>query len=199
MKCINISFVFIVLTFAIASGFNIRPSIPRISKSYKSIKGPLFMGENTEIVPLEKQNIENAAAVTGGILGLVLVGPIGALVLAAITNYVVKKENDSGEALRGLGKTVIESYNFLNKLNSKYNLTGKTAETLSKSLSSVETDSETLDTVKKTVTTTVTKIDELNKEYDFVTKGKQVASAAAVLSDTAIEKLEELNAKVFFY
>jgi len=157
------------------------------------------MGENTEIVPLEKQNIENAAAVTGGILGLVLVGPIGALVLAAITNYVVKKENDSGEALRGLGKTVIESYNFLNKLNSKYNLTGKTAETLSKTLSSVETDSETLDTVKKTVTTTVTKIDELNKEYDFVTKGKQVASAAAVLSDTAIEKLEELNTKVFIY
>ena len=40
---------------------------------------------------------------------------------------------------------------------------------------------------------------QLNKEYDFVTKGKQVASAAAVLSDTAIEKLEELNTKVFFY
>jgi hypothetical protein len=41
--------------------------------------------------------------------------------------------------------------------------------------------------------------DELNKEYDFVSKGKQVASAAAVLSDTAIEKIDELNAKVFKY
>ena len=49
---------------------------------------------------MDKENIENAAAVTGGILGLVLSGPVGALILAALTNYVVKKENDSGEALR---------------------------------------------------------------------------------------------------
>ena len=49
---------------------------------------------------MDKENIENAAAVTGGILGLVLSGPVGGLILAALTNYVVKKENDSGEALR---------------------------------------------------------------------------------------------------
>lgn len=61
--------------------------------------------------------MQSAAAVTGGILGLVLFGPVGALVLAAITNFVSKKDDEAGEALRGLGKTVVESYNFLTKLN----------------------------------------------------------------------------------
>ena len=63
-------------------------------------------------------------------------------------------------------------------------------------MSSIETESEAVETLKTTVSTTVSKIDELNKEYDFVSKGKQLASAAAVLSDTAFEKLDELNAKV---
>ena len=48
-----------------------------------------------------------------------------AIILAALTNYVVKKENDSGEALRGLGKTVVESYNFLTKINAKYDISDK--------------------------------------------------------------------------
>ena len=56
--------------------------------------------ENTNIVPVDKVNIENAAAVTGGFLGFVLAGPLAGVFLAALTNYVVKKENDSGEALR---------------------------------------------------------------------------------------------------
>ena len=56
--------------------------------------------ENTNIVPVDKANIENAAAVTGGFLGFVLAGPLAGVILAAFTNYVVKKDNDSGEALR---------------------------------------------------------------------------------------------------
>ena len=66
-----------------------------------------------------------ASAVTGGVVGFALAGPLGALVSAAISNYVSKKGNDAGVALRGFGKTVIESYNFLTTLNSKYYLTGK--------------------------------------------------------------------------
>ena len=85
---------------------------PRHKATFKFRNGPLFSetsetspsspspAPNTNIVPVDKENIENAAAVTGGILGLVLTGPVGAVVLAALTNYVVKKENDSGEALR---------------------------------------------------------------------------------------------------
>ena len=61
----------------------------------------LFMSEdNTNIVPVDKENIQNAVAVTGGFIGFVLAGPLGGVFLAAITNYAVKKDTDTGEALR---------------------------------------------------------------------------------------------------
>ena len=56
--------------------------------------------ENTNIVPVDKVNIENAAAATGGFVGLMLTGPLGAVTLAALTSYVVKKDSDTGDALR---------------------------------------------------------------------------------------------------
>lgn len=150
-----------------------------------------------EIVPLEKPNIQSAAAVTGGILGFVLGGPVWGVAFAALSNFVSKKEDDYGDALRGFGKVVIESYNFLNKINSKYEITNKVSSAVSSVVSSVNTESESLDTIKKTYTETISKIDEINKEYDLVNKGTEVIAAAATLSDAAIEKVVELNAKVF--
>lgn len=154
--------------------------------------------KGVELVPLDKTNIENAAAVTGGILGFVLGGPVLGAVFAAVTNFVSKKDGESGEALRGVGKTVIESYNFLNKINTKYSVTNQVGETVSKAVGSVETDSDILDKVKSTYATATSKFTELNKEYDLISKGKEAVVAASTLSDAAIEKTIELNAKVGF-
>jgi hypothetical protein len=203
----NMNFIFaVLLLFSAVESFKIN----RISNSLFGINHVktivLRMSEEpvkteapkTELVPVDKVNIENAAAVTGGILGFVLGGPVLAAILAAITNYVAKKEGESGEAIRGVGKTVVESFNFLTKLNSKYNITGKVADTVGSAVSSIETDSEVFDTVKKTYATTVTKISEIDKEYDLASKGKEVLIAAGTLSDAALDKLTELNAKVKF-
>ena len=151
---------------------------------------------STSLIPVDIENIGTAAGITGGILGFVLAGPIAGLILAAIAKYVTKKENESGEALRGVGKTVIESYNFLLKLNGKYDLTSKASETIVKAVSSLPVETDGLEKVKETVSSTVSKVQELNKEYDLVSKGKQALVVAATLSDSALEKVEELNAKV---
>jgi len=148
-----------------------------------------------DLVPVDKTNTVNAAAVTGGLLGFILGGPLFGLAFAAISNYVAKSENESGEALRGFGKAVVESYNFLNKLNSKYNLTTKASDTVGGIISSAASDNEALEKVKTTYSTAVGKLDELNKEYDLVTKGKEVVVAAATLSDAVIDKALELNSK----
>jgi len=158
--------------------------------------------------------MQSAAAVTGGILGLVLFGPVGALVLAAITNFVSKKDDEAGEALRGLGKTVVESYNFLTKLNGnfillitifnnyslihlgKYDLTGKVVSSVDSAIDG--TENETIDTVKKTITNVSSKVSDLNSEYDLVGKASDAIKVAASLSDTAIEKVIELNEKYDF-
>jgi len=154
--------------------------------------------ENTNIVPVDKVNIENAAAVTGGFLGFVLAGPLAGVVLAALTNYVVKKENDSGEALRGIGKTVVESYNYLAKINSKYGISAKVSEAAGKAIDEAAVENESVQTLKETLDTSSKKVSELNKEFDLVGKAKQLTSAAADLSDKAIDAVDEANTKYDF-
>jgi len=199
------SFIALLVLFAACSNaFHFNACINRaITNKVNSI--PRFRmsddKNSVEIVPVfpvDKTNVESAAAVTGGILGLVIGGPVLAAIFAAVANYVSKKEGESGEALRGLGKTVVESFNFLTKLNVKYNLTGKVTDTVGKAISSVETESEALQKVKGTYETVATKITELNEEYDLISKGKEVIASTAALSDVAIDKVLELNQKVLF-
>ena len=98
MKCTAVLFLAIV---AVASAF--RPTLP--ARFVVPSQTRLF--EQNSLVPVEKANIENAAAVTGGIVGFALGGPVVALILAAVSNYAVKKDNDAGIALRGFGKVVM--------------------------------------------------------------------------------------------
>lgn len=189
-------FVCLLLLFVATSAFRVQPFHGKFRISHGTVLKMSSEKPKYDIVPLDKVNIENASAVTGGILGLVLGGPVFALFLAAITNYVAKKENDSGEAIRGLGKTVIESYNYLNKINTKYLLTDKITGTVTKAVSSADADSEAVETVKKAYTTTTSKLAELNKQYDLTSKGKELLVAAGTLSDAALDKLVDLNKKV---
>ena len=105
---------------------------------------------------------------------------------------------DAGIALRGFGKAVIESWNFLATLNEKYDLTGKATETIKSAINKAAAENESFDQVTKTFDSTVSKVSEINKEFDLVTKAKQALVAAGTLSDAALEKVEELNAKVSF-
>ena len=112
--------------------------------------------------------------------------------LTASLNY----SQDAGIALRGFGKAVIESWNFLATLNEKYDLTGKAAETIKSTVNKAAAENESFDQVTKTLDSTVSKVSEINKEFDLLTKAKQALVAAGTLTDAALEKIEELNAKV---
>lgn len=194
--------VFLIVFISVVQSFQIgslKPKYAPFSRSTQiaAAEEPLQAYKSVELVAVNKVNIENSAAVTGGILGLVLGGPVIALIIAAITNYVAKKEDDmTGEAFRGVGKTVIESYNFLNKLNAKYAISNKVGATVGKAVD--ESESDVISKVKTSWTATSDKLAELNAQYDLVGKGKEIAVASATLSDAAIEKLVELNSKYDF-
>ena len=167
-------------------------------KSYDNRQvGRLFMSEEKkfDIIPMNDDTIKQAGAFTTGFIALVLVGPVGAIVMAALANYAAKKDNDVGTAIKGIGKSVIESTNYLKKLNSKYDITNKTAASIT---NAIDSESEALKTVKETVGTVVETITKLDKDYDIVSKGSIVVDTAARLSDLALEKVEELNAKYDF-
>jgi len=171
-----------------------------LAKKYDNRQGRLFMSEEKkfDIVPMNDDTIKQAGAFTTGIISFFLVGPVGAILMAALANYAAKKDNDVGTAIKGIGKSVIESTNYLKKLNSKYDITTKTAASITNAVSSIDSESEALKTVKETVGTVVETITKLDKDYDLVSKGSIVVDTAAKFSDLALEKVEELNAKYDF-
>ena len=166
------------------------PATPKPSSSSSS--------KEVTLAPINDDSVKAAGAISGGVIGFLLAGPLGGIVLAAISNYVAKKNDETGEAIRGFGKTSLEVYNYLTKLNSKYEVTDKVGTKIGSQIESIEAENESVGNIKTAITTTTTKLSELDKEYDFVGKGKQVAAAAATLSDSAIEKLLELNNKYDF-
>lgn len=191
MRCVAI---IVLVCASVASGF--RATMPRVA--IRSIHR-LQMSEKTDLVPLEKTNIENAAAVSGGIVGLAIGGPVFGIILAAVSNYVSKKEDsDYGSALRGFGKTVIESYNFLTTLNNKNDITGSASSSFDKFITNAEIESEGFGKFTKASDNFVSKVKDFNAEYDLLGKGKQVIIAGSALTDAALERIEELNAKVKF-
>jgi len=193
----------VLLTIFVSNVFAFRSNIltrQKVSSQFLKMSEegvpPAAPSTSTSLIPIELETIETASSITGGIFGIIVGGPIFGLILAAIAKYVAKKENESGEALRGIGKTVIESYNFLLKLNGKYDITGKAASTLASATATISSDNEALESVKSTYVSTVSKVGELNTEYDLLNKGKQFVAVAGTLTDSTLEKIEELNTKV---
>merc|ERR1712005_40494 len=110
-------------------------------------------------------------------------------------NYVSKQDNELGDVARGIGKVVLDVFNFATKVNSKYDLTDKAGSAALGALDKVkEKDAEgVLDKFEDALATTSDKLAALNDEYDLVGKGKQVLWVAGDLSEKAITKGIEIN------
>jgi len=186
------SIIILLICICFAAAFRTNARSPIVSTFHRS---PIRMADK-EIVPVDRENSINAATVSSAITGLLFLGPIGALVFAGAAWNVGKKENEAGEALRGVGKAVLEAYNFLTTLNDKYKLTDKAVSAIDTAVSSSE--NETVGQVKQTINEVTSKIGELNKEYDLVSKGKELAKTAVTVTDAALEKVVELNAQYDF-
>lgn len=158
----------------------------------KPVAEPVKTKTPTELAPVNEESISNAAGVSSAVFGFLVGGPLFALVFGTVGVYVSKKDNEVGEGFRGVGKAIVETYNYLTKLDNKYDVTGKTASSITKALDS--SDSEVVDGLKSAIS----KVDEINKEYDITGKATSAAGAATTLSEAAYEKVEELNAKYDF-
>ncbi len=139
------------------------------------------------LAPVNAESISSAAGVSSAVFGFFVGGPLFALIFGTVGAYASKKENDVGDAFRGVGKAIVESYNYVTKLDNKYDVTGKASASFNNALDS--SDSEVADGVRNAIS----KVDEFNKEYDITGKAANAAGAATTLSEAAYEKIEELN------
>lgn len=158
----------------------------------KPVAEPVKAKAPTDLAPVNEETISNAAGVSSAVFGFLVGGPLFAVVFGTVGVYVSKKDNEVGEGFRGVGKAIVETYNYLTKLDNKYDVTGKASESFNKALDS--SDSEAVEGLKSAIA----KVDDINKEYDIVGKATSAAGAATTLSEAAYEKVEELNAKYDF-
>jgi hypothetical protein len=193
------------------------------------------------LVPVNEASIKTAGAVTGGLIGLFLAGPWGALVLAAISNYVVKKvlplvlplapplpppspppppltspsplapplskDDESGEAVRGFGKTTLETFNFFTKVARPYRTPPPPNTATPLSLTSTA-----IVIITTTTTTSIIQFPQLNAKYEITDKvtgavgkavdsidgdGESPGTIKSSVSD-ATEKLSKLDERYDF-
>ena len=173
-----------------------RASAPATASARPRV-APLRMSdeEGGALITVNEENIGAGASTLGGVAGFVVGGPVFGALSAALVNYVSKQDNEVGDVARGVGKVALDVFNFLTKLNNKYDLTDKAGTAAVDAIDKVkEKDAEgVLDKVEDALATTTDKLSALNDEYDLVGKGKQVLWVAGDLSEKAIMKGIELN------
>ncbi|EWM30517.1 hypothetical protein Naga_100013g33 [Nannochloropsis gaditana] len=170
---------------------------PKISPA---VSTPPAGGEpkSTALVPVNPQTIETSAAIVGTSAGIVFLGPVLGIVLGLLTNYAAKTDNDVGEAARGVGKTALEVFNYIVKINSKYQIGTKVSNSASSLVSKLkENDGEdsVVAKLEETFESTKTKLSDLDQEYDLVSKAKSAVGLTVDFSNSAIDKALELNEK----
>lgn len=202
----RIILVVALCVLALGSAFHVRPirNVARVGRLFAeegevdSAKSAAPVApkaaKTTELAPVNDETIASAAGVTGGVFGFLLGGPIFALIFGTATVYVSKKDNEVAEGVRGVGKAVVETYNYFTKLNNKFDFTGKVTDTVKKSIDEAAVDSDAVAQIKDAFG----KVDEINTEYDITGKAVTALGATTTLSEAAYEKIEELNEKYDF-
>jgi len=150
-----------------------------------------------QLVPVKEETVEFAAGLLGGAAGLFLGGPVLALIAAGAANYISKSDGDASEVVSTVSKSSIEVYNYLVKLDDKYEVLDKAKGSLEdaadKLKSSSNVDTAALDKVEKALATTTEKIEEINDEYDLVGAANTALGVVGDLVEKAIKKAGELN------
>jgi hypothetical protein len=152
--------------------------------------------KETAIVPIKEETVEFTAGILGGLAGFAVGGPVLGAIFAAAANYASKNENEVGEVMSAVSKTSIEVYNYLAKLDTKYEVLDKAKGSLEKALDKLKAqggNAEAVDKVEKALKTTTSKISELNDEYDLVGGGVTALGVIGDLVEKAVKRFGELN------
>jgi hypothetical protein len=150
-----------------------------------------------KLVPIKEETVEFTAGILGGLAGFALGGPILGAIAAAAANYVSKTDGDVSEVVSAVSKTSIEVYNYLTKLDEKYEILNKAKASLEQAAEKLKSagnvDPVALEKVENALATTTSKIEEINEEYDLVGAGVTALGVIGDLVEKAVTKAGELN------
>lgn len=185
--------------------FGVRSSPLRLSEEVEEAVAtpvpppPAPAAAGGKMIAIKDESVEFTAGVIGAVAGFVLGGPVVGAVGAAAANYISKQETEVSEVISAVSKSSLEVYNYLAKLDDKYELLSKTKKSLESALDKLKAgdnvDPETVAKVENALSQTTSKINEINEEYDLVGAGMTALGVAGDLVEKAIIKANELNAE----
>merc|ERR1712151_462748 len=150
-----------------------------------------------KIVPVNQETVEFTAGIVGGVAGFAIGGPVLGAIFAAAANYASKNEAEVGEVMTAVSKSSIEVYNYLSRVDAKYEVLDNAKKQLETTLEKVKTSGNTdpavIEKVKNALKSTTSKIKEINDEYDLVGAGTTALGVIGDLVERAVKKAGELN------
>jgi len=150
-----------------------------------------------KLVPIKEETIEFTAGLLGGVAGFALGGPLLGALGAAAANYASKKDAEVGEITTAISKASIEVYNYVVKLDTKYEALAAAQSSLESTLeklkSSDSVNPETVSKVEEALAGITGKINDINEEYDLVGLGLTSLGVVGDLIEKAVMKASELN------
>jgi hypothetical protein len=151
------------------------------------------------LVPIKEETVEFTAGIIGGVVGMMLGGPLLGAIGAAAANYVSKMDGDAPDVVQAVSKSSIEVFNYLANLDKKYQILQSAQNSLQKSLDKLKESGTvspgTIEKVETALATTNAKIKELNDEYDLVGGSTTVLGIVGDLVEKGVKKVSELNAE----
>jgi len=149
-------------------------------------------------IPVNEYTVEFTSGLLGGAVGLALGGPaVGALV-AATANYASRmKDGSTKAALQVVSTAVIEAYNFLVEVESRFRILAQTQEALKAGIDKLKEnenfDREAVEAAEKALAETGKSIVDLNERYDLVNAGLIVLATIGDIVEKAITSTGELD------
>lgn len=150
-----------------------------------------------KLVPIKEETVEFTAGILGGAIGFAVGGPVLGAIGAAVANYASKTEQEVGTVIQTVSRSSIEIFNYVTKLDAKYEILTKAQASLQSALDKLKAESgdnkEQIAKVEKALDATTSKIKEINDEYDLVGTGMTALGVVGDLVEKAIKKAGELN------
>jgi len=149
------------------------------------------------LVVMNEAAVEFTAGVIGGVAGFAVAGPIGAVAVATVANYMSRQDGDLSVVVQSISKSAIEMYNYLLKLENKYDILYNTKISLEDALDKLKesegANGEAIDKVEKAIAKTVSRMAEISDEYDLWGEATGALSVVGDLVEKTVTKIGILN------
>lgn len=177
--------------------------------------GPTTVARSTEftvprelaIVPINEASVQFAAGALGGVVGLVLGGPILGAVAASAFNYLSRKEDDRSLTTRETvtakrvvdtaSQTALLAYNFIAQFERDNKVVDSVLRFLESAVDGLKgTDSPGVDALvalESTLGGIANKVEEWNDDYDLLGGAGTVLDSVGDLVEIGVDKVVELN------